>query len=120
MPPHLACHGFAGGVEAGFASEAVEAGLAGDRGALRVQAFAERDEPGAEGLAEGGEGALVALVVGAALGRLDGDGGEAEGAELVWAGAHVGLADVAGEGEAVGDQFAWREGGEFEPIRTTA
>lgn len=56
----------------------------------------------------------MALVVGAAFGGLYFNGREAEGGEVVGTGAHVEFADVAGEGEAVGDEFGGDVGGEFE------
>jgi len=57
--------------------------------------------------------ALESLVLGAALWELDGDGREAEGGEVIGAGAHVYLADVAGELEAIGDERGRGQGDEF-------
>src|SRR5438876_3506160 len=60
-----------------------------------------------------GEGALLADVLGAALGGFHPDRREAQPGEVVRAGAHVEGADLAGQVEAVGDQLARGERGQL-------
>ena len=70
---------------------------------LREQPIAEGDEPARSGSPRAGKRALVP-VFGAAGGRFDGDGIETERTQIARGWRACRFTDVAGEGEAVGDQ----------------